>query len=198
MSNQAFIDKIGPQATRAMHKTNVLASLTIAQAILESNWGKVAPGNMLFGIKAGSSWKGSTQKLWTHEFIKGVKTKVQATFRAYASWYDSLLDHGSLLTGNARYKDVVGCKDYKRACKAIQAAGYATDPKYADKLISLIEKYDLTRFDRGGEDVGLSKVHANVLKKEFLEPALKNAKTSSYVTHLKNLIRAVDEATVKS
>lgn len=197
MSNQAFIDKIGPQATKAMQKTNVLASLTIAQAILESNWGKTAPGNMLFGIKAGSSWKGATQKLWTHEFIKGVKTRVQATFRAYGSWYESLLDHGSLLTNNSRYKAVIGCKDYKMACRAIQAAGYATDPQYANKLINLIEKYDLARFDRGGEDVGLSKVHANVLKKEFLEPALKNSKTASYTQHLKNLIRAVDEATVK-
>lgn len=180
-----------------MEKTGVLASLTIAQAILESNWGRSAPGNMLFGIKAGSSWKGKTQLLWTHEFIGGVKKRVQATFRAYGSFYESLLDHGSLLTGNKRYKDVVGCKDYKRACRAIQAAGYATDPMYADKLINLIERYGLTRFDGGGEDVGLSKVHANVLKKEFLEPALKNSKTAAYTQHLKNLIQAVDEATVK-
>lgn len=198
MSNKTFINKIAPDAVETQRRTGILASLTIAQAILESNWGKVAPGNMLFGIKAGKSWKGKKQLLWTHEYIKGQRVRVQAWFRAYDSWLDSLLDHAALLTKNARYKKVVAAKDYKTACREVQAAGYATDPNYARSLISLIERHGLHQYDREGEDdLALSKVHSNVLIKEFLEPALKNAKTKSYEKHVSNLIHAVKEATVK-
>lgn len=155
MNEIEFIRKIGPAASECMRKTGVLASLVIAQAALESSWGKSAPGNMLFGVKAGASWKGKKQLLWTHEYDGGKKTRVQAYFRAYDSWLDSLLDHAALITGNKRYKAVVGEKEYQKACRAIQAAGYATDPKYADKLIGLIEKYELHKFDQEGGEPSL-------------------------------------------
>lgn len=173
METKAFLEKIGPAAVQAMKESGVLASLIIAQAALESAWGASAPGNMLFGVKAGTTWKGKTQLLTTHEVIKGHRVKVKALFRAYDSWLDSLRDHTRLLTTATRYRAVVGERDYKKACKAIQAAGYATDPKYADKLIGLIEKYQLQKWDSSGGEVlkDLDKATAEEIIKNVLQPA---------------------------
>ena len=146
-----FVEKIGSYAATDMQKSGVLASLTIAQAILESGWGKsglTVHGNALFGIKATASWKGKVYNGLTQECFDGVRmTAVSACFRAYDSWADSIADHSALLTGAARYKAVIGERDYKKACAAIKAAGYATDPAYTQKLIVLIEQNDLARFD---------------------------------------------------
>lgn len=154
---KAFIERVGALAAEDMQKSGVLASLTIAQAILESGWGKsglTVKANALFGIKAGTSWKGRVYSTKTQECYDGVNfTTVTALFRAYGSWEESVADHSALLTGAARYKDVIGERDYKTACRAIKAAGYATDPQYADKLIRLIESYGLTAYD-GAEQAG--------------------------------------------
>ena len=154
---KAFIDRVGALAAEDMQKSGVLASLTIAQAILESGWGKsglTVKANALFGIKAGTSWKGRVYSAKTQECYDGVNfTTVTALFRAYDSWEESVADHSALLTGAARYKDVIGERDYKTACRAIKAAGYATDPQYADKLIRLIESYGLTAYDGAGQAV---------------------------------------------
>lgn len=151
---KAFIERVGALAAADMKKSGVLASLTIAQAILESGWGKsglTVKANALFGIKAGSSWKGRVYSAQTSECYDGVTfTTITALFRAYGSWAESVADHSALLTGAARYKAVIGERDYKAACRAIKAAGYATDPKYADKLIQLIEQYALTAYDGAG------------------------------------------------
>ena len=152
---KAFIERVGALAAADMQKSGVLASLTIAQAILESGWGKsglTVKANALFGIKAGTSWKGRVYSTKTQECYDGVTfTTVTALFRAYDSWEESVADHSALLTGAARYKAVVGERDYKTACRAIKAAGYATDPKYPDKLIQIIESYGLTAYDGAGQ-----------------------------------------------
>lgn len=152
---KAFIERVGALAAADMQKSGVLASLTIAQAILESGWGKsglTVKANALFGIKAGTSWKGRVYSTKTQECYDGVNfTTVTALFRAYGSWEESVADHSALLTGAARYKAVIGERDYKTACRAIKAAGYATDPQYADKLIRLIESYGLTAYDGAGQ-----------------------------------------------
>lgn len=152
---KAFIERVGALAAADMQKSGVLASLTIAQAILESGWGKsglTVKANALFGIKAGTSWKGRVYSTKTQECYDGVNfTTVTALFRAYDSWEESVADHSALLTGAARYKAVVGERDYKTACRAIKAAGYATDPKYPDKLIQIIESYGLTAYDGAGQ-----------------------------------------------
>lgn len=152
---KAFIERVGALAAADMQKSGVLASLTIAQAILESGWGKsglTVKANALFGIKAGTSWKGRVYSTKTQECYDGVTfTTVTALFRAYDSWEESVADHSALLTGAARYKAVVGERDYKTACRAIKAAGYATDPQYPDKLIQLIESYGLTAYDGAGQ-----------------------------------------------
>ena len=152
---KTFIERVGALAAADMQKNGVLASLTIAQAILESGWGKsglTVKANALFGIKAGASWKGRVYSTKTQECYDGVTfTTVTALFRAYDSWEESVADHSALLTGAARYKAVVGERDYKTACRAIKAAGYATDPKYPDKLIQIIESYGLTAYDGAGQ-----------------------------------------------
>ena len=152
--HQDFIGRVGALAAADMEKSGVLASLTIAQAILESGWGKsglTVKANALFGIKAGTSWKGKVYSAQTKECYDGATyTTITALFRAYESWAESVADHSALLTGAARYKAVIGERDYKAACRAIKAAGYATDPQYADKLIQIIESYGLTAYDGAG------------------------------------------------
>ena len=145
-AQQAFITLVGKQAQK---DGDILPSLTIAQAILESGWGKsklAKNANALFGIKAHSGWKGPRVDIKTHEHIDAQRVDVSAAFRAYGSWEESIADHSALLRAS-RYKAVLGEWGYKQACRAVHAAGYATDPEYATKLIKLIEQYDLTQWD---------------------------------------------------
>lgn len=147
-----FIKTVGALASADMKKSGVLASLTVAQAILESAWGKselATGGNALFGIKATKSWKGKVYCKDTKECYDGVNLVdvKNAAFRAYDSWEESVEDHSAFLKANKRYKEVIGETDYKKACEAIKAAGYATDPDYVEKLVKLIEDYELTEFD---------------------------------------------------
>lgn len=147
-----FIKKVGALASADMKKSGVLASLTAAQAILESAWGKselATGGNALFGIKATKSWKGKVYCKDTKECYDGVNLVdvKNAAFRAYDSWEESVEDHSAFLKANKRYKEVIGETDYKKACEAIKAAGYATDPDYVEKLVKLIEDYELTEYD---------------------------------------------------
>lgn len=146
-----FIEKIGTLASADMQTSKILASLTIAQAILESAWGKsglTVNANALFGIKASSGWAGKVYNCNTKECYDGkTYTNISACFRAYNSLAESVADHSNFLRSLSRYKAVVNETDYKQACRAIKAAGYATAPNYADSLISLIEMYKLTDYD---------------------------------------------------
>ena len=149
MTNNEFISKIGSMAKEDMQKTKILASLTIAQAILESNWGNsslsVEPNNNLFGIKG--EYNGKYVTLPTKEYMNGKWVTVNAKFRKYPSWKESIADHSALFNRLDRYKNLRGCTDYKLACRYVREDGYATDPSYTTKLINLIEKYNLNRFD---------------------------------------------------
>ena len=147
-----FIKQVGALASADMKNTGVLASLTVAQAILESAYGTsglATEGKALFGIKATKTWKGKVYCSDTKECLDGVNlvTISNATFRAYDSWEESITDHSTFLKANKRYKDVIGETDYKKACEAIKAAGYATDPQYPTKLIKLIEDNKLVQYD---------------------------------------------------
>lgn len=147
MYRQEFINKIKDGAIRGWNDYKVLPSLTIAQAILETGWGKTAIGNNIFGIKADSNWSGKKKLVRTHEYVNGQKIYVDAYFRDYDSIYESLEDRFKFLQ-KPRYSKVVGEKDYKKACTEIQKAGYATDPNYSSKLISIIEQYNLYEYDK--------------------------------------------------
>lgn len=153
MMSSDFIAYVAPLAVADMKKTGILASLTIAQAILESGFGTsdlAVKGKALFGIKA-TNWTGKKYTKKTGEYINGEYITVTADFRAYDSWAESIADHGSFLSGKPRYANLIGERDYKEACRKIKEDGYATSPTYTEKLISLIERYDLMKFDTEGE-----------------------------------------------
>lgn len=140
---------------------NIFPSITIAQAILESNWGKstlAVKANNLFGIKASKDWSGQVFNIETKEQkADGTVYTIKADFRKYNSWLDSIKDHDKFFISTEwrkqNYKRVLEAKDYKEQAKALQDCGYATDKKYADKLISLIEKHNLNKFDKGAKMV---------------------------------------------
>lgn len=145
---EKFLEIIKEMAIDDMKKTGVLASLTIAQALLESQYGNsglTKSANNLFGIKG--EYKGQSITLPTAEYENGMRKIIQAKFRKYPSWEASLEDHSNFLKQYKRYTKVLSAKDYKKACHAIEAAGYATDPQYAEKLINLIERYKLYAYD---------------------------------------------------
>ncbi len=179
-----FIDKIGAMATVDMRNTGVLASLTISQAILESAWGEsglASNANNLFGIKATTAWTGKVYSADTKECYDGTNlVTVNAEFKAYDSWDESLADHSALITGASRYAKVVGETDYKTACQAIKDAGYATDPDYPSKLITLIEQYKLYEFDVVEEGVKehWAKPFENALLEKGIISAEKNLDSS--------------------
>ena len=147
--SKEFINYIAPYAVQDMHSSNILASITIAQAALESGWGSSGLStnyNNYFGIKAGSSWTGSTVNLNTKEESNGVKYTTSASWRVYQSPLESIKDHSRLLQ-TERYKAVVGEKDYKTAITIIKNAGYATDSEYIDKIVAIIEANELYKYD---------------------------------------------------
>lgn len=150
MANKAFIDMIGKAAVAEYPRFKILPSLTIAQAILESNWGKSMlsqKAHNYFGMKAGSSWKGATYNSKTQEQTPAGKAfTINAAFRAYGSVAEGIRGYYVFLQ-YPRYANLKGVTDYKEACRLIKADGWATDVKYTDKLIGLIEKYNLTRYD---------------------------------------------------
>ncbi|MED2006987.1 glucosaminidase domain-containing protein [Brevibacillus borstelensis] len=168
MNKQAFIERIAQIAVEEMKRTQIPASLTIAQAILESSWGEsglTQKANNLFGIK-GTGPAGSVF-MPTTEYVNGQKVKVNANFRAYNNWAESIADHSKLILNGTRdkpkrYHGVLGA-DYKTACHAIKEGGYATDPNYPQLLIDLIEKYNLQKYDIRPEPVEKKPVNVELL-----------------------------------
>jgi Mannosyl-glycoprotein endo-beta-N-acetylglucosaminidase len=152
-SGDEFINAVGAAAQRSFKATGVPASVTVAQAILESDWGRsrlTRQGNNLFGIKAfNGPGPAGVVTLATWEHVNGVDVVVQAPFKAYYTFEESIDDHGRFFTRNKRYADAMAVANDPRAfARAIQNDGYATDPSYASKLITLMDRYNLFRFDR--------------------------------------------------
>jgi flagellum-specific peptidoglycan hydrolase FlgJ len=194
-----FIKAIAPHAQRIQEKYKILASLVIAQACLESNFGKsglAQKGKNLFGIKG--SYNGQSVTMRTHEYQRGKKIWIDASFRKYPSWYESLEDLAKLYINGVswdrnKYKPIIGETNYVMACKKVQESGYCTDPNYASKLISIIEKYDLTRYDKVGNKKPV-KVAAAVKKEEPQVYTVKKGDTltaiaKKYNTTVQNLVK---------
>jgi peptidoglycan hydrolase FlgJ len=145
-----FVQRLLPHAQAASAATGIPARFMLGQAALETGWGKSeirgADGqnsHNLFGIKAGSSWKGRTVDIVTTEYVNGKPQKQVDTFRAYDSYADAFRDYGKLLRNNARYQNVIAQgQDAAGFAHGLQQAGYATDPKYAQKLMSVIRQFD--------------------------------------------------------
>lgn len=153
---RSFVDKMGAAARHAAAESGVPARLILSQAALESGWGRReikdengATSHNLFGIKATGGWKGKVVNIMTTEFENGVARKVKQPFRAYDSYAESFADYARLISKNGRYSEVLTAPSAEEAAHRIQAAGYATDPAYADKLISI-----MSYFDRGASKPG--------------------------------------------
>ncbi|WP_435927741.1 flagellar assembly peptidoglycan hydrolase FlgJ [Dryocola sp. BD613] len=142
-----FIARMLAPAMDAAKKSGVPHQLIIAQAALESGWGNQEiltkegkPSYNLFGIKATGGWKGDSTEITTTEYMHGVPKKVKAAFRVYGSYSEALSDYAALLANNPRYQNVTRAASPEHAARALQSGGYATDPQYANKLISIIQQ----------------------------------------------------------
>jgi flagellar protein FlgJ len=143
----SFVSRLGASAQAASAASGVPAPLILAQAALESGWGRReirgadgAQSFNLFGIKADRGWRGAVVETATTEYVDGVAQRVQAKFRAYGSYEEAFTDYAQFLTRNPRYAKVLGINDAAEAAQALQRAGYATDPNYGNKLVRIIQK----------------------------------------------------------
>jgi len=131
-----------PLALEVERQFGIPYGVCLAQAALETGWGRHVSGNNYFGIK------GKGQELKTRERISGEEVEVKSHFRVYESKEESFADYGRLLSTAPRYAAALQAESPEEFARKLQAAGYATDPKYAEKLIALMHKWDLTS---GGE-----------------------------------------------
>lgn len=146
-----YIDYHKEIAVVEMYRSGVPASITIAQALLESNFGKselAVNANNHFGIKCKSYWTGTT---YYHEDddLDEEGRLIESCFRAYQTVFDSYVDHSNFLTMTPHYMHLFDLPrtDYIGWARGLKRAGYATDPNYAEKLIRFIERYNLDRLD---------------------------------------------------
>lgn len=153
MTKQEFIDRLLPHAKELQEGYGILPSVIISQAVLESNWGSSQLAheyNNLFGIKAyGDQDK---IKLETKEYVNEQWITIKGEFRVYNSWEESMDDHTRLFVNGVdwnpqKYEKVLTAQNYEQAADALQEAGYATDPGYADKVKEVVENYQLDQYD---------------------------------------------------
>ena len=154
IAHQQFIQNLVPSSQKAYQLYQVLPSISLAQAILESEWGESGLSQNyynLYGVKAGAA-EPSVQ-LETSEYVDGKWITIMAPFRVYNSWAESVEAHAKLLTYGVDwnpklYEPVLKAKNSQEAAHALQKAGYATDPTYAQKIIHVIETYHLAQYDQ--------------------------------------------------
>lgn len=164
MTESDVVMKVGPMFTDNQNDSGILASVSLAQFILESGYASTElaqNANNCFGMKAtlsGNTWKGS---VWdgksiytkpTKEFVNGKEITITDTFRKYPCIEDSIADHSAYLLNamngsKLRYAGLKGCKKPKKAVNIIKNGGYATDPQYVSKLLNIISRFNLTQYD---------------------------------------------------
>jgi len=161
-SKDDFISQLRPHAEVAARELGVDPNALLAQAALETGWGRSVPCNAngecsfnLFGIKAGSQWSGATVNVPTLEFEEGVAVRKVERFRAYDSPADSFRDYAALIRDSSRYANARGAGDNVEAfATALQQGGYATDPHYAQKIAAVASEVrartDALKFAAGG------------------------------------------------
>ncbi len=143
-----FVQTMLPMAEEAAAKIGVDARYLVAQAALETGWGKSiireadgSSSHNLFGIKAHRGWDGDSARVMTTEFKGGAAVKEAASFRSYDSFKQSFNDYVSFLQGNGRYEDALASADKpEQFVRELQKAGYATDPQYARKISQIARK----------------------------------------------------------
>jgi flagellar protein FlgJ len=144
----SFVSRMGASAQAASDASGVPAPLILAQAALESGWGKreirADDGTQsfnLFGIKADRSWQGAVVETTTTEYVDGEPQRMRAKFRAYGSYEEAFTDYARFMTRNPRYANVLATDDPTEAAHGLQRAGYATDPQYSQKLVRIMQKF---------------------------------------------------------
>ncbi|BBJ22473.1 flagellar assembly peptidoglycan hydrolase FlgJ [Candidatus Nitrotoga sp. AM1P] len=145
---QDFVRRMTPHAVQASQETGVPTHLVMGQAALESGWGRreirLPDGSTsfnLFGIKASGNWNGKVAEVVTTEYHNGVANKQVEKFRAYSSYTEAFSDYAHLLRDNPRYAQVLQSgQGSSELAHALQRAGYATDPDYADKLVKVMNR----------------------------------------------------------
>lgn len=149
-SPQEFIDRLRPVAEGTARELGVQTDVLLAQSALETGWGKhVSAGpqgssNNFFNIKAGADWTGPTVTVQTVEYRDGVAVRESARFRAYDSPEESFADYAALIAQSPRYAAAQSkSADPEQYLRELQRAGYATDPAYADKVLSIMARDDL-------------------------------------------------------
>ena len=148
-----FVQALAPHAQAAAQKLGVSVRALLAQAALETGWGKHLPAhhdgstsNNLFGMKAGRSWDGDKVSVPTLEYEDGVAVRKRDQFRAYGSPGDSFSDYAQVLANNPRYAHAIGKgEDIKGFAKALARGGYATDPAYAAKLEAIANSPEMRK-----------------------------------------------------
>ena len=145
-----YIEQYQEIAIREMHRSGIPASITLAQGIIESSWGNgslALKANNHFGIKCKKVWTGPTFYIEDDDYKNGKLMK--SCFRAYDNAEDSYIDHTDFLMDNTRYQKLFTYHrtEYKKWAHGLKKCGYATDKKYAYKLINVIKKYGLDKYD---------------------------------------------------
>ncbi|HEY1724406.1 MAG TPA: glucosaminidase domain-containing protein [Steroidobacteraceae bacterium] len=142
----SFVRALEPLAQRAGARLGVAADTLMAQAALETGWGRSQPTDAsgkvsanLFGVKTGAAWQGPTVTAYTTEYVQGQPTVTNAEFRSYGSAAQSVGDYVSLLSRDSRYAAALGTgADVQAFANGLQRGGYATDPDYANKLVATV------------------------------------------------------------
>ncbi|NGX16218.1 flagellar assembly peptidoglycan hydrolase FlgJ [Wenzhouxiangella sp. XN24] len=143
----AFVQRLLPHAQRAAARLGIAPEVLIAQSALETGWGRHEmrdahgqPSNNLFGIKATGGWDGARVKVSTLEYRDGVARREMAAFRGYADEASSFADYARLIGDHPRYRKALDAPTPEAYLRELQAAGYATDPAYADKILGILER----------------------------------------------------------
>jgi len=143
-----FLNKVSHAAVQTGNRTGIAPELIISQAALESGWGTRVIKNPdgsdshnIFGIKATANWSGKVTHVMTTEYVDGVPKKVMQPFRSYDSIEEAIADYAKLITSSERYAGVLQAATPELAAREVHMAGYATDPKYSEKLIQIMKNF---------------------------------------------------------
>jgi flagellum-specific peptidoglycan hydrolase FlgJ len=131
---ESFMSTAVPTIEQVVSGTGIFPEVVAAQAALESGWGKSVKGGNYFGIK------GKGQSITTHEVIDGKRVKIKDEFKTFDSFEDSVKGYKDFILNNPRYSDALQAGSPEEQAQALQDAGYATDPDYAKKLISIMKR----------------------------------------------------------
>lgn len=161
-SPESFVKTLLPMAEKVAGELGVDPKVLLAQAALETGWGRYlvqkpegGTSFNLFNIKADSRWSGDRAQVGTVEFRDGVAQKERAAFRVYDSYEHSFRDYADFLSNSSRYKGALQqAADPYRYLSGLQEAGYATDPKYAEKISRIFDGDVLAGVSRGSEAKG--------------------------------------------